>query len=225
MSHDILLAGKNHKHGLRDDIESLYYVVLYSGIRWLPHNNFPDLGKKMNEYFNGYQWEPDSDTKIKGGDEKFLNIDRGSFTKLFEWEDIATQIWMEYAWKIQKRRSWTPERFMLVWMATLGRDPPKQNRYEHKILIEGRNISIPTSVTNSVSCSAFHVSHVVSGPGPLMLSRSKNMPISCGLKRPLQKSLTGIEESNEKVESSLIVLDGDADSARYSCKKCRPDAC
>lgn len=167
MSHKVLGTIKDHKHGFRDDMESLYYVVLYSSIRWLPHNEVACLSEEMTYYF--YDWAPEGDAGIRGGIPKCANIFTGLFTNLFEWEDVATRLWMKHAWQIQHtwkngKTIWTPERLMRVWTRTLKLDPPKENRRELKILIKGGNVSITTSAIHSVSSSAcHHLAHVMSG--------------------------------------------------------------
>lgn len=134
-----VLAFKDHKHDLRDDMESLYYVVLYSGVRWLPHNEVENLGEEINIFFFDFSY---SGTKPTRGAQKHLNISLGTFTNQFVWTDEATTRWMHRAWMIQHyelrgARTWIPSRFIEVWTIALSLNPPKLNRCEHEIRIGG----------------------------------------------------------------------------------------
>ena len=51
----VLRNSEAHKQGLRDDMKSLYYVVLYSGICWLPHDAVENLGVKMKNFFSRHE--------------------------------------------------------------------------------------------------------------------------------------------------------------------------
>lgn len=156
MSINVLNLSGNHKHGIRDDMESLYYVVLYSGICWLPHNAVASLGEEIKSFFYDYK---DNGQTATGGFVKNHNLDFGRFSNQFVWkEDKATQKWMKDAWAIQnleKSRSgfWTPGNLMKIWTKIQTFDPAKSNRCEHDVLINGRNLySWPQPATNSVSC-------------------------------------------------------------------------
>lgn len=137
MSYNVL-SSKVHRRDLRDDMESLYYVVLYSGVRWLPHNEVENLGEETNIFFFDFSY---SGTKPTRGAQKHLNIDLGTFTDLFVWTDEATTRWMHRAWMIQHyelrgARTWTPSCFIEVWTIALSLNPPKSNRCEHAIRID-----------------------------------------------------------------------------------------
>ncbi|KAH8115716.1 hypothetical protein DFH11DRAFT_1586639 [Phellopilus nigrolimitatus] len=43
MSAELLDGAANFRHSIKDDMESLFYVVLYCCVRWLPHNKVDSL--------------------------------------------------------------------------------------------------------------------------------------------------------------------------------------
>lgn len=186
-----VLAFKDHKHDLRDDMESLYYVVVYSGVRWLPHNEVANLGEAMNTYFFDFKQDGAETT---GGAQKHLNIDNGIFTFKFVWTDQATQRWMEQAFMIQHyqksgMKTWTPTRFMEVWMIALNLNPSKSDRYEHVIRIGGKYFTSKIlPATNSVNWNSASI-----------MSRMKNAskPMERELKRSFEEIMTLEEPRNE----------------------------
>lgn len=183
MSHKVLGTTKDHKHGLLDDMESLYYVVIYSGIRWLPHNHVDNLGALIDDYFYDYHA---NGSQTKGGAEKYVNLDSGRFTNLFTWEDLATQKWMRNAWTLQrttktiKRRTWTPSNFMHAWTLTLSLNPPRLNRFEHKIRGVNSNSTALPATNTSNWYSKSQMSDMATAPRPLVRD----------LKRPFEEIMT-----------------------------------
>lgn len=223
MSIRILGGFKDHKHGIRDEMESLYYAFFYSGIRWLPHNQVANLGDEMDQYFYDRK---STGIETRGGAEKNLNVTSGRFQNSFKWEDKGTRLWMRHAWQLQNyhskgmKKSWTPKRFMQVWTDALSLDPSKTDKCEHKILIRGRSVtSVPEPATNLVSCGVSQISRVMSGS--LVLSRSKNMPTSDSKKRSLQQSQKEDKESNGNDGPASVVTGGSGSS--YSRKKLRSE--
>ena len=47
-----LSGARCFRHTLRDDIESLFYVVMYGCVRWLPHEGSTYLGRWIVEFFH-----------------------------------------------------------------------------------------------------------------------------------------------------------------------------
>lgn len=191
MSQNILDAVVGYKHGLRDDMESLYYVVLYSGIRWLPHNHVAGLGEKIKGFFFDYLVDG---VETVGGGEKSKNVKNGRFTESFKWEDNATLLWMAQAWGLQniqfkagvKKRIWTPVNFMSVWTDALKLNPPKANRFEHVIRIGNRDFTAEAQpATNTVSSNASH---------PIT-----SLPMERDLKRSYEEIMTVEEPRNERM--------------------------
>lgn len=199
MSQNILDAVAGYKHGLRDDMESLYYVVLYSGIRWLPHNHVAGLGEKINGFFFDYLVDG---VETVGGGEKSKNVRNGRFTESFKWEDNATLLWMAQAWGLQniqfkagvKKRIWTPVNFMSVWTDALKLNPPKTNRFEHMIRIGNRDFTAEAQpATNTVSLNASHINIIIAS---LIMER--------GLKRSFGEIMTVEEPRNERAPVAVV---------------------
>ena len=209
MSRNVLDAVPGYKHCLRDDMESLYYVVLYSGIRWLPHNHAARLGEAIDRFFFNYLV---AGAKIVGGGEKTKNVLNGDFTKSFKWEDEATELWMYEAWGQQNlqignkgERYWTPENFMAVWTEALKLNPPKANRFEHAIRRGNRDFTVEARpATNSVSS---HKSGIVA-----------SLPVVRNLKRSFEKIITLDDSRNGSVP--VVVASG---SSTSSSKRLRQD--
>lgn len=196
MSINLLRSFSVHRHGLRDDMESLYYVVLYSGICWLPHNAVVGLGVKMKKYFFDCQ---DDGKTITGGFVKRHNLDYGEFSNQFIWtDDKATRLWMRDAWIIQSRETlgdgtWTPVNFMEIYSDATKLDPARFNKCKNDVLINGRNIySLPPPATNS--CVVSQISRVMSG----MMSKSNNK----------KRSLQEINKEEKETEPSPVASRG-----------------
>lgn len=197
MSYKILRGTKGHKHGLRDDMESLYYVVLYSGVRWLPHNHVSNLVKKIDIFFLYYLAD---DTEAIGGTQKMVNVIDGKFTENFEWEDKATEQWMNEAWELQhlemndKERYFTPENFMEIWTEALKLDPAKANRFEHVIRIGNRDFTAEAQpATNTAPLKTSHINNIIAS---LIMER--------GLKRSFGEIMTVEEPRNERAPVAVV---------------------
>ncbi|KAL5499272.1 hypothetical protein ACEPAH_1790 [Sanghuangporus vaninii] len=82
-----------------DDMESLFYVVLYSSLRWLPHNNMKALGTWMHSFFDSF--EKDEEGRDIGGVEKRCHqLEQGkNFLKKFEFRNTHIKLFFQNGYK------------------------------------------------------------------------------------------------------------------------------
>ncbi|KAL5480747.1 hypothetical protein ACEPAI_9687 [Sanghuangporus weigelae] len=78
-----------------DDMESLFYVAMYSSLRWLPHNDVSNLGTWMYAFFD--ETERDENGREHGGKSKLLHqSSSGShFFKKFFFNNDFIQMWLK----------------------------------------------------------------------------------------------------------------------------------
>ncbi|OCB91436.1 hypothetical protein A7U60_g1314 [Sanghuangporus baumii] len=82
-----------------DDMESLFYVVLYGSLRWLPHNNMKALGSWMHSFFDSF--EKDEEGRDIGGVEKRCHqLEQGkNFLKKFEFRNKHIKSFFQNGYK------------------------------------------------------------------------------------------------------------------------------
>ncbi|KAL5522458.1 hypothetical protein ACEPAG_8474 [Sanghuangporus baumii] len=100
MSGNALCGLKKFRHAIEDDLESLFYVVMYGSIRWLPHNHVSQLGRWVRSFF--YEALPEGIGKTIGGTDKLLQISFGGseFFDKFSFENCFVQDWFWVAYKL-----------------------------------------------------------------------------------------------------------------------------
>ncbi|KAL5480751.1 hypothetical protein ACEPAI_9691 [Sanghuangporus weigelae] len=82
-----------------DDMESLFYVVLYGSLRWLPHNDMKTLGTWMHSFFDSF--EKDEEGRDIGGVEKRCHqLEQGrNFLKKFEFRNKHIKLFFQNGYK------------------------------------------------------------------------------------------------------------------------------
>ncbi|KAI0775521.1 hypothetical protein BD413DRAFT_651640 [Trametes elegans] len=92
-----IASGSKHRHNIRDDMESLFYVVLYCGLLRLPHNLTPTpLRMTLNSLFDYYQMIlGDEGLCIDGGSGKAKNKANRTYTATLSWECAGMASWMD----------------------------------------------------------------------------------------------------------------------------------
>ncbi|KAL5480749.1 hypothetical protein ACEPAI_9689 [Sanghuangporus weigelae] len=105
MSGNALCGLKKFRHAIEDDLESLFYVVMYGSIRWLPHNYASQLGRWVRSFF--YEALPEGIGKTIGGTDKLLQISFGGseFFDKFLFENRFVQDWFWVAYKLLRTTS------------------------------------------------------------------------------------------------------------------------
>jgi hypothetical protein len=174
-----LLNEPNHTHGLKDDLESLLYVVLYATLRWLPVETLgiPDLHWWLANFFGA----PDSAGLGGGGDAKAINAWRRKYTQPLR-SVGGTQVvqWLNDAMNLHYKDgapnpAWDDgEALKEMWEQVLEGDLPLKDRCVNDV--DGVKISEEHSL---------HATHIMSTPSTVLdpqcldeLSRpSKSAPI------------------------------------------------
>lgn len=87
-----MLSDNPKPHTVRDDMESMLYVVTYSGIRWLRHN-WPDLKTRrvLVDLFDQWSLWP---VAPNGGIEKYQNACNRKWTRSLEFDCPALNEWL-----------------------------------------------------------------------------------------------------------------------------------
>ncbi|KAI0749765.1 hypothetical protein C8Q80DRAFT_1218829 [Daedaleopsis nitida] len=94
MSADVLTIA-DPTHTLRDDMESLIYVVLWAGLHYLKHNLGPtELARFIKEFFLHYQ---SFGSQLLGGTAKGANMGNRRMTKRVKFENPDFQRWLDTA--------------------------------------------------------------------------------------------------------------------------------
>ncbi|KAH9849496.1 hypothetical protein C2E23DRAFT_888207 [Lenzites betulinus] len=193
-----MLAPRDHErsHRFEDDMESLFYVVLYSGLKYLPHDLDMDT---LTVIIDGMFRERKKLGALIFGDEgKFANTHSRIYTRLVRFGSPGFQEWvdtiMNYFWpppelKERNKDMWDPVRIDAYWAEflrthTLERD----NRVVHKIAHHG-------------------LSDLKSPPTTPSGSHTEDTPLSC--KRHLEPS----DNNNALVPTKLPRID---DGGHYS---------
>ncbi|KAL5480802.1 hypothetical protein ACEPAI_9742 [Sanghuangporus weigelae] len=167
MSGNALYGLKKFRHAIEDDLESLFYVVMYGSIRWLPHNYVSQLGRWVRSFF--YEALPEGIGKTIGGTDKLLQISFGGskFFDKFSFENRFVQDWFRVGYKLL----WTTspaskdcllttekmqELFTVVCEDLARTDDTNIDRTEHELegfagatpLIQGTHISLFIAARN-----------------------------------------------------------------------------
>ncbi|KAH8115724.1 hypothetical protein DFH11DRAFT_1702549 [Phellopilus nigrolimitatus] len=156
MSADALNPGAQFRHSIKDDMESMLYVVLYCCVRWLPHNKLGKLGQRMHMFFDQYDIEVD-DTMVGGTNKNCEKVCR-YFTRIFVFENVQTQTWITKAFNYlapfgaawppfgattpqDYKGKWTPKSFESLWTKICKEELPEDDRVVHDVsdVNEGKN--------------------------------------------------------------------------------------
>lgn len=135
MSVKSLMGKADFKHTFSDDIESFFYVVLYAGLLWLPHDPVDDLKSDMMRFFGDWR---ERSGKFSGGLLKLENITQdGTFIRLFNWKNKAFGKWIYGVQEVISAKiadkSVLALRMKKLWERIDGKKLPDDDRYEHNI--------------------------------------------------------------------------------------------
>lgn len=157
------LRGKNFKHTFQDDMESFYYVILYSSVLWLPHKEVHNLELHVSKFFDEYS---EDRGKVTGGIGKISDRAMGTFYEVWEFKNDSLKCWLEEVRTLQEacRRGaqpkWTPEALHRQWKMTDEDNLPVDDRIDHRLAKltehmreEKPNIRDAATIA-SVSCSS-----------------------------------------------------------------------
>ncbi|KAL5499274.1 hypothetical protein ACEPAH_1792 [Sanghuangporus vaninii] len=176
MSGDALYDPEGFHHTIKDDLESLFYVVMYGSVRWLPHNYVSRLGRWVRGFFDGALSEGIGQTI--GGRDKLLQIafDGSEFLSLFSFENRFIQNWFRVGYRLLGTTShssrkagqaclWTTEELQrlltIVYEDLAKADDTNCDRTEHEL--EGyagaNSCSQDTHISLFAAARNFRLSH------------------------------------------------------------------
>ena len=135
MSIDVLESTPEpHRHTIEDDMESYFYVVLYSSISWAPQLKKTDIKTQINNFFNERRlgWYGDEED---GGSRKFRNRFDKYFIKRFSFENIELSGWIDCVISFQNDPTkWTLEALYEYWKGVASsKDLPPLDREDNAI--------------------------------------------------------------------------------------------
>ncbi|KAJ2989644.1 hypothetical protein NUW54_g8716 [Trametes sanguinea] len=157
----------NGKHTLADDMEALLYVVLHCALYYLPHDLSPrGLTTFIEGFFDHYL--PHIDGGLHGGGGKFSNAHDRFFTRNVQFQDPVFDEWlqtvMDYHCQpmdaIERREEnlWTLDHLDAYWRHFLEtHDLKRDNRQEHKRLLDFWSPSPSSSLTTSAMTTKRHI--------------------------------------------------------------------
>lgn len=126
------LVGIEFRHRIQDDMESFYYVMLYCGVRWLPHKKVVDIKKQITSFFDEIN---DMGGKPCGGSFKHANIWVGDFHRLIGFTNAAIQAWFSKVLQLQRpffeQPNWKPEILHEIWKLADDADLPNNDRIDN----------------------------------------------------------------------------------------------
>ena len=174
--------GIDHVHDLKDDLESILYVVLYCALRWLPVDTSLGLDWWLNSFFAIYK-------SGLGGSDKALNAVERTWTKsltttgsrdILDWLNAA----MDLHYHVEKgpdparpNPAWDNGKALeAMWKETLANELPHDDRRENPIpnLILGGAYSFHATYTADATLTAlFDSRNGRSSPPPPMLGASR----------------------------------------------------
>lgn len=101
MSGRVLNANGSVQQTKEDDLESLFYVVMYGSIRWLPHDSVKDLGSWMFNFFDETEIAKGNNGEDQGGAPKLLHqsISGAKFREKFKFSNENIVLWFEATYK------------------------------------------------------------------------------------------------------------------------------
>ncbi|KAL5522456.1 hypothetical protein ACEPAG_8472 [Sanghuangporus baumii] len=176
MSGDALYDPEGFHHTIEDDLESLFYVVMYGSVRWLPHNYVSRLGRWVRGFFD--ETLPGGIGQTIGGRDKLLQIasDGSEFLNLFLFENRFIQNWFRVGYRLLGTTShsskkagqtclWTTEelqRLLTIVSEDLAKtDDTNCDRTEHEL--EGyagaNSCSQDTHISLFTAARNFRLSH------------------------------------------------------------------
>ncbi|KAL5480741.1 hypothetical protein ACEPAI_9681 [Sanghuangporus weigelae] len=205
-----VLKGRGYlRQTIDDDMESLFYVVMYGCIRWLPHNNVPKLGKWMYNFFD----VADEDEKGRdfGGREKCaVQIQKGrDFLETFSFPNKKIQDFFEIGYQLLatihpdsvkegEKKLWTMKMvqhlFRSIHGGLLSIDDTAHDRVENKVndfFISAKNTRHGTH-TPLTSVDGMH------NPARGLLQSDNKGPSGKDGKRPIHPNRTPLQLTNGK---------------------------
>lgn len=127
-----LLRAKGFKHRLQDDMESVYYVLMYASVHWLPRNKEKNFLKIVSNFFDEYTECIDT---TEGGTMKASNMISGYFQEIWHFGNVHLQICLdgmiELLRPFEDQPSWTPEDLNAILESADKEDLPLDDRMDH----------------------------------------------------------------------------------------------
>ncbi|KAI0714075.1 hypothetical protein C8T65DRAFT_573979 [Cerioporus squamosus] len=196
MSRDLLYDHENVvKQSINDDMESLFYVVLYCALHWLPHNLSKDKLTDLITTF--FEHKEEYGEGVMGARSKIINAENRYYTRGVVYGDPAIKEWLDTVMDYMSPRShqreiykdkWNPEQLNAFWAEFLQTHTLEvDNRVSHDLTKRTLPLEAPTSgssSSSSASPSPVPQARPVRASRRLASKRSRQgSPTTSGLKR------------------------------------------
>lgn len=134
-----LLRAKGFKQRLQDDMESVYYVLMYASILWLPRNEDKDFLRTVSQYFDQHS---DCNGTTEGGVMKAGNILTGNFQRAWRFDNVHLQSCLddilELLRPIEEQPNWKPEELYAILTSADEEDLPLDDRMDHYQILQDK---------------------------------------------------------------------------------------
>ena len=185
-----------HVHGLKDDLESLLYVVLYCALLWLPVTSSSKLDWWLTDFFG----VPNPSRKV-GAPSKLLNaITRFYTNDLTSTRSQAVLNWLNATMDLHYRPMGRPGSFEpnpdwddgkaleTMWEETLAEELPSDDRHENPVptRVMREVYSLHATYTTQTTSMSLYGSHVFAIRPPPSTSSGR-----ASSKRSISESLGG----------------------------------
>lgn len=127
-----LLRGKDFKHRLQDDMESIYYVLFIASILYLPRAEVKEFEVLVSRFLDQDMVPAEGST---GGVYKIANVASDRFREKWEFDNALVQKCLdeliELQGPFQDQPDWTPQAFYSILESTDLEDLPLDDRMDH----------------------------------------------------------------------------------------------
>lgn len=134
-----LLRAEGFKHRLQDDMESVYYVLLYASVFWLPRNEGRNFLRFTSNFFNQHS---DYNGTTEGGVLKSSNITSGYFQRAWHFDNVHFQTCLEGILEllrpIEDQPKWKPEDLYAILTSTDKEELPLDDRMDHCQIVQDK---------------------------------------------------------------------------------------
>ncbi|KAI0629906.1 hypothetical protein C8Q77DRAFT_1180533 [Trametes polyzona] len=222
-----LLSGTRSQHRIADDMESLYYVILYCALLYLPHKlNNQQLIARLNNVFDYSDTSADrhSNGQGKSHDLTITGVNKLPWTgSVRDWFEAVTGRLAEYFFRRKQadwmgaHKAWNLDVFLEIWVNTLVRPGvalpeddridrvnDKKNLYDFKKVVPRSVRSDPYQAT--IAHDTVEEPHSATTIGFHTLSRNHLGATTSGTATPRRMSETGPHPRpwRTEVESSSL---------------------
>ena len=132
----LIVTDEPYRHKFSDELESLFYVILYCCLRWIPHTKYRTLGSIIYDFFYFSYFFGDIEI---GGTSKVAERSIRRITGRFEYSCSAVSEWIDSMFKllaplpVENVANWNEDAVEQLWKDIIESDLPDGDRVDHSI--------------------------------------------------------------------------------------------